>query len=259
MNAADAPSAADAPATLPRGDGNRIAYHSRAGKSPGVLFLGGFKSDMTGTKATALDHYCEKTGRTFTRFDYLGHGQSSGTFIEGTIGRWLDDALAVLDSLTHGPQIVVGSSMGGWLSCLLTLARPERVAGLITVAAAPDMTERLIWAQMNDEQRAALARDGLFRDPSSYDPAGYEITDALIAEGRRHLILGDAIAIRCPVRLFHGTADADVPHALSVELLGRIESRDATLTLVKDGDHRLSGTDDLARLTGAIEELAARA
>ncbi|WP_233560069.1 alpha/beta fold hydrolase [Oleomonas cavernae] len=190
MNAADAPSAADAPAQLLRGDGNRLAYHSRTGKSPGVLFLGGFKSDMTGTKATALDHYCANTGRAFTRFDYFGHGRSSGAFTDGTIGRWLDDAIAVLDSLTQGPQIVVGSSMGGWIACLLTLARPDRVAGLVTVAAAPDMTERLIWAQLSHDQKMALARDGLFRDPSAYDPEGYEITQGLVTEGRDHLILG---------------------------------------------------------------------
>lgn len=239
-----------------RGDGHKIAYHSRTGKSPGVLFLGGFKSDMTGTKATALDKYCANTGRAFTRFDYFGHGRSSGAFTDGTIGRWLDDALAVLDSLTQAPQIVVGSSMGGWIACLLTLARPGRVAGLVTVAAAPDMTERLIWAQLSHDQKVALARDGLFRDPSAYDPEGYEITQALVTEGRDHLILGGPIAIRCPTRLIHGTADADVPHALSAELLERIESTDATLTLVKGGDHRLSSDADLARLTGAVAELA---
>lgn len=257
MNAADAPSAA--PASLMRGDCNSLAYHSRTGKSPGVLFLGGFKSDMTGNKATALDEYCARSGRAFTRFDYFGHGRSSGAFADGTIGRWLDDALAVLDSLTEGPQVVVGSSMGGWIACLLTLARPARVAGLVTVAAAADMTERLILPQLSAAQKAALARDGIFRDPSAYDPQGYEITQQLLDEGRRHLILGGPVPIRCPVRLIHGTADRDVPWSLSAELMDRLESPDATLTLVKDGDHRLSAPADLARLAGAIDELLALA
>ncbi|TDP45347.1 pimeloyl-ACP methyl ester carboxylesterase [Zavarzinia compransoris] len=239
-------------------DGQSIAYHTSAGKSPGVLFLGGFKSDMTGTKATALDAWCGATGRAFTRFDYEGHGASSGRFTEGTIGRWLDDALAVIDLVTAGPLIVVGSSMGGWIAALATLARPGRVAGLITLAAAPDFTDRLIEARMTPAQRAALERDGFIVDPSDYDPEGYEITRSLIEEGRNHLILGRPVAIRCPFRLIHGDADTDVPWQLSAELLAAAESADATLTLVKGADHRLSGPADLARLEAAIEELAGR-
>lgn len=212
---------------------------------------------MTGTKATALDAWCRATGRAFTRFDYQGHGASSGRFTEGTIGRWRDDALAVIDLVTRGPLIVVGSSMGGWIAALVALARPERVAGLVTLAAAPDFTSRLIEARMTPEQQAAMARDGFITDPSDYDPEGYEITRDLVEEGRNHLILGGPVAIRCPIRLVHGDADKDVPWSLSAELLARVESRDATLTLVKGADHRLSSPADLARLQAAIEELAA--
>ncbi|MFA5122614.1 alpha/beta hydrolase [Zavarzinia sp.] len=257
MNDADAPFTAAAPRKLGRGDDHWIAYHTAAGKSPGVLFLGGFKSDMTGTKATALDEFCRRTGRSFTRFDYFGHGASSGKFTDGTIGRWRDDALAVLDQVTQGPQVVVGSSMGGWIANLLTVARPERVAGLITLAAAPDFTHRLIETRLTQAQREALARDGFVTDPSAYDPDGYQITRSLIEEGRNHLILDRPVAIRCPVRLIHGDSDADVPWSLSAELLGRLESADATLTLVKGADHRLSNPADIARMEQAVEELAA--
>lgn len=216
---------------------------------------------MTGTKATALDRFCRETGRAFTRFDYRGHGASSGRFEDGTIGLWLSDALAILDEVVEGRVLLVGSSMGGWIASLVALARPERVAGLITLAAAPDFTSRLIEARMSAEQRAVLARDGFITDPSDYDPEGYRISRALIEEGRRHLILGgpvlgEAVAIRCPVRMIHGSADTDVPWTLSAELLERIESADASLTLVKGADHRLSAPADIARLEAAIAELA---
>ena len=211
---------------------------------------------MTGTKATALDDFCRREGRAYTRFDYLGHGASSGKFTEGTIGRWLVDALAVLDRVTAGPQIIVGSSMGGWIAALLALARPDRVAGLVTLAAAPDFTARLIEARLTAEDRAMLARDGKIVDPSDYDPEGYEITKDLIDEGREHLILGRPQPIRCPVRMIHGDHDTDVPWALSAELLDAVESADATMTLVKGADHRLSSPADIARMEAAIAELA---
>ncbi|MCF4167732.1 lysophospholipase [Zavarzinia compransoris] len=212
---------------------------------------------MTGTKATALDAFCRRAGRAFTRFDYSGHGASGGRFADGTIGQWLGDALAVFDQVTRGPQVVVGSSMGGWIAALLTLARPDRVAGLVTLAAAPDFTSRLIEARLTDADRAALARDGFIVDLSDYDPDGYEITRGLIEEGRGHLILGrGAVAIRCPLRMIHGDRDTDVPWALSAELLGAVESADATLTLVKGADHRLSSPADIARMEAAIAELA---
>lgn len=256
MKTAETPSTTS-PSRLTRGEHHSIAYHTSDGKSPGVLFCGGFKSDMTGTKATALDQFCRREGRAFTRFDYSGHGASEGRFVDGTIGEWLGDALAIFDQVTQGPQIVVGSSMGGWIAALLTLARPDRVAGLVTLAAAPDFTSRLIEARLTDEDRAALERDGHIVDPSDYDPEGYEITRGLIEEGRQHLILGRGpLAIRCPLRMIHGDHDTDVPWALSAELLDAVMADDASLTLVKGADHRLSSPADIARMEAAIAELA---
>ncbi|WP_243404015.1 alpha/beta hydrolase [Zavarzinia aquatilis] len=211
---------------------------------------------MTGTKATALDRFCRATGRAFTRFDYRGHGASSGQFADGTIGGWLGDALAVLDQVVQGPVVLVGSSMGGWIASLVAISRPERVAGLVTLAAAPDFTHRLIEARMSEAQREAMARDGFIVDPSDYDPAGYEIRKTLVDEGRDHLILNGPVAIRCPLRMIHGTEDTDVPWSLSAELLARVQSADATLTLVKGADHRLSSPADIARMEAAVAELA---
>jgi pimeloyl-ACP methyl ester carboxylesterase len=245
-----------APARLARADGASLAYHARAGKSPGVVFLGGFKSDMTGTKASALDAWCAAEGRAFVRFDYFGHGQSDGAFVEGTIGRWIDDALAVVDTLTEGPLVVVGSSMGGWIATHVARARPARVAGLVTVAAAPDFTERLIWGALDAEARLALRRDGVRHEPSAYSEDPYPLTWKLVEEGRRHLLLDAPVAIDVPVRLHHGLSDADVPWTLSVELAEKLTSRDVVVTLVKGGDHRLSTPADLARLTADVAALA---
>ncbi len=240
---------------LPRPDGSRIAYESMPGKTPGVMFLGGFHSDMTGTKATALDAHCRATGRAYVRFDYTGHGLSSGKFEEGTIGQWAADAVAVLDEVAGGPQVLVGSSMGGWIMLLAALARPERVAGLVGVAAAPDFTEDLIWNELPEEARETMAREGRWIRPSEYDETGYPITMRLIGEGRDHLLLRGPIDIRCPVRLIHGEEDEDVPWGVSHRLSRALQSDDVTLTLVKGGDHRLSGPADLERLGRAIEDL----
>lgn len=240
---------------LPRPDGATIAYHRLPGKSPGVMFCGGFKSDMTGTKAMALEAACRKTGRAYVRFDYFGHGQSSGQFTEGTVGRWAEDTIAVLDRLTEGPQILVGSSMGGWLVLLAALARRERVAGIACIAPAPDFTEALMWPNLPDDAKTALMRDGVWQRPSQYSPDPYPITRNLIEEGRRHLLLDRGIALDVPVRILHGMADPDVPWRHSLKLIAALMSRDVTLTLVKDGDHRLSEPADIARLTAAIEDL----
>lgn len=248
----------DKPKRLTLSDGSYIAYHASPGKNPGVVFLGGFMSDMTGTKATALEAHCRATGRAFVRFDYLGHGASSGKFEDGTIGRWRDDALAVLDRVTDGPQILVGSSMGGWIALLAALARPERVVGLVGLAAAPDFTRDLMWPSFTPEERDALARDGFIRQPTEYGDEPYVITRKLLDEAERHLLLDRPVGITCPVRLIHGTADPDVPWDVSRRLLERLQSQDVTLTLVKDGDHRLSGPADLARLFAAVDELAAK-
>src|SRR6266566_4339912 len=175
--------------TLARPDGATIAYHRVPGRAPGIVFLGGLRSDMTGTKALFLDEFCRRKGRAYVRFDYFGHGASSGDFALGTIGRWRDDAVAVIDSLTEGPQILVGSSMGGWIMLLAALARPQRVAALVGIAAAPDFTAELLPACLEAEQRGELEQAGSVVLPSDYDPAGYLYTKALIEDGREHLLL----------------------------------------------------------------------
>ena len=248
------------PETLTLPDGVRIAYRrlgARAGDArPGIVFLSGFASDMTGTKGTALADWAKERDQALLRFDYSGHGQSSGAFRDGTIGRWTADALAAIDRLTVGPQLLVGSSMGGWIMLLAALARPARIAGLIGIAAAPDFTEDLMWAQMSAETRARLLAAGVIQQPSQYQDAPLEISRALIEDGRRHLVLRGAIDIRCPVRLLHGMADPDVPWQTSVRLAERLTSEDVTITLIKDGDHRLSRAEDLRRIFAAVVDLS---
>jgi pimeloyl-ACP methyl ester carboxylesterase len=243
------------PGILACEDGATIAYHRRSGGQPGVVFLGGFRSDMTGTKARALDSFCAARGQAFLRFDYFAHGASSGDFADATIGRWKADALLVLDRLTEGPQILVGSSLGGWLMLLAALARPERVKALIGIAAAPDATEDLMWARFPPEVKDEITRSGSARLPSAYDPDGYLFTRRLFEEGRDHLVMRAALPIACPVRLLHGMRDPDVPWQTSLKLAERLSSEDVTITLVKDGDHRLSRDQDLALLMQTIETL----
>jgi pimeloyl-ACP methyl ester carboxylesterase len=240
--------------------GSFLAYRRRSAsrdgaKCPGIVFLGGFRSDMTGTKASTLDEFCHERGLSFLRFDYSGHGASSGDFVTGTISRWFADALAALDHLTEGPQILVGSSMGGWIMLLVALARPERIKGLVGLAPAPDFTETLIWWNLSDDDRARLLTDGKLEQPSDYSQEPTVITRALIEDGRKHLLLNGRIAIDAPVRLLHGLSDRDVPHQISIRLQQRLASQDVVVSLIKDGDHRLSRPQDLARLCGAVEEL----
>jgi pimeloyl-ACP methyl ester carboxylesterase len=243
------------PSILTREDGATIAYHRHTGHAPGVVFLGGFMSDMSGTKATALDAFCRARGQAFLRFDYFGHGRSSGDFAEATVGRWKDDALCVLDSLTAGPQVLVGSSLGGWIMLLVARERPARVKALIGIAAAPDATENLMWNRFAPELQASILRDGQARIPSAYGEAGYLITRKLIEDGRKHLLMGKPIPISSPVRLIHGMRDADVPYRVSVELAEKLQSEEVRIELVKDGDHRLSRDQDLALLTRTLESL----
>src|SRR5690349_9461615 len=212
----------DAPEFLARDDGERIAYRRVPGKAPGIVFLGGFMSDMSGTKATALEAFCRARGQAFLRFDYFGHGASSGAFRDATIGRWREDAITVLDHLTQGPQILVGSSMGGWMMLLAALARPASVAALVGIAAAPDFTQELMWPSFSADEQRRLVNEGAITVPSEYDPRGYTITHQLIEEGRRHLVLGDTVPIACPVRLLHGMADPDVPWQMSLRLAERL-------------------------------------
>ncbi len=235
--------------------GARIAFHHMKGKGPGVMFLGGFKSDMEGTKALALQNMCMKHGRSFTRFDYSGHGQSSGRFEDCTMSDWLADTLGILDQVTDGPQILVGSSMGGWLALLAARARPERVKGLVLIAPAPDFTERLMWQTFSDEIRATIIRTGRYEQPSEYSDEPYVITRSLIEDGRRHLMLDDPIPITAAVRILHGQKDVDVPWRMSLELVDRLESHDVKATFIKSGDHRLSTDADIAQLGSTLQEL----
>jgi pimeloyl-ACP methyl ester carboxylesterase len=236
--------------------GQRIAYDRIGGREPGIVFLHGLRSDMTGTKALALADWARRTGRAFVRFDCSGHGRSSGRFEEGAIGDWFADALAVLNLLTGGPQVLVGSSMGGWLALLLARAVPGRVRGLVGIAAAPDFTEDSMWAQATEAQRTALLRDGFIQRPGDYGDDPYVITRRLIEEGRAHLVLRGPLSLPFPVRLLHGTADADVPPAVALRLLDHATSPDIRLTLVKDADHRFSSAACLALIETAISEVS---
>ena len=254
------------PQILTCADGTALAYYKTQARKarteaktprPGLVFLGGFMSDMTGTKAVALEAFAKRSGRDFLRFDYRGHGASSGRFEEGTIGLWVDDAVAALDKLTAGPQVLIGSSMGGWIMLLAALARPQRIAGLVGIAAAADFTEDLIWARATPEERAILQRDGHIDRPSDYSAAPYHITLRLIEEGRDHLLLGKPIPLTCPVRLIHGMKDLDVPWQTSLRIAGALESDDVEVTLVKEAAHRLSEPEDLQRLERTLAALGA--
>jgi pimeloyl-ACP methyl ester carboxylesterase len=239
-------------------DGAKIAWRRVRGRGPGLLWLGGFRSEMSGTKAGAMADWAASEGRDFLRFDYFGHGVSDGRFEAGTITRWRADALAILDALTEGPVILVGSSMGGWLACLVALARPERIAGLLLIAPAADFTERLIAPGLSRPARAALRRDGVWRRSSDYDPQGYPITRALLEDGARWSILPGPVPIEAPVRILQGGADPDVPWRHALELALAMKSADLVFSLIRDGDHRLSRPEDLARLTAFAAELAGR-
>ncbi len=249
------PADADPPDVVDRDDGATIAYHRTPGKSPGVIFLTGFLSDMTGGKALALEAFCRSRGQAYLRFDYFGHGASSGAFTDGTIGRWAEDTVFVLDRLTEGPQVLVGSSLGGWIMLLAALARPQRVAGLLGIAAAPDFTEDLIPHELSGEQKAVLERDGVVYLESPYDPEPTPVTRTLLEDGARHLVLRREMPLDCPVRLIHGMRDPDVPWQTSLRLARMIRSADVELTLVKDGEHRLSEDADLERLCGVLDAL----
>ncbi|MBX3454865.1 alpha/beta hydrolase [Ferrovibrio sp.] len=247
-------------AHLPQPAGYTIAYcHTPANGPtplPGIVFCGGFRSDMTGTKAIALEQAALATGRGFTRFDYFAHGASPGDFAQGSIGRWLEDTLAILDRVTQGAnqgaQILVGSSMGGWLATLAALKRPERVAGLVLIAPALDFTEDLLLATLTPEQRAALERDGVYREPSHYSEQPYEFHWHLIAEGRKHLLLDKPLDLPCPVRILQGMQDPDVPWQHALRIAESITQPDTRLTLLKDGDHRLSRPQDIDLLVETV-------
>lgn len=237
-----------------------IAVRARAGAAPGIFWLGGFRSDMQGTKAQALDQWARDAGRACVRFDYSGHGESGGNFRDGTIGRWLQESLDVFAAQGHGRQILVGSSMGAWIALLLvralgTAAVRSRVAGMVLIAPAVDFTEELMWKKMSDDARKALAQAGYWQQPSAYSHEPTVITARLIEEGRQHLLFGGMIETGCPVRILQGAADTDVPSSHAVELVARLAQDDVVLTLIKDGDHRLSRPQDIERLICAIAEI----
>jgi hypothetical protein len=248
------PNGAEITGFLDRGDG-RLAWRRAPGAGPTVVWLGGFASDMAGTKAEALAEWAVAKGRNFLRFDYFGHGASDGDFREGTITRWRADALAVVDELTEGPLVLVGSSMGGWISCLVALSRPERVAAMVLIAPAPDFTEKLMKPGFPKEVLEVIAREGEYVAPSRYGD-GYPITRLLLEDGARWSILDEMVAITCPVRILQGAADRDVPWRHALDLALALEGENVTFTLIKDGDHRLSRPQDLERLLAAVEELA---
>ena len=244
------------PSTLTR-DGNALAYHATGGTGPGIVFLGGFRSDMEGTKALDLEAWARSEGRAFLRLDYSGHGQSGGAFGDGSIGDWCADALAVIEAATEGPQVLVGSSMGGWIALLIARDRPDLVAGLVTIAAAPDFTEDGYWASFGPAQRTALETVGHVAVPSDYgDP--YIITRRLIEEGRDRLVLRSPLPLPVPTRFLQGTADDAVPVATALRLLDHAEGPDMRLTLVKGADHRFSAPDELALIRRAVAEVLDR-
>jgi pimeloyl-ACP methyl ester carboxylesterase len=249
----------------------RIAVRCRPGGTPGVFWLGGFNSDMRGTKAEALDAWAARHGRSCIRFDYSGHGESGGKFADGTIGRWLEEAVAVFTHYVRGPQVIVGSSMGGWLALLLIRAlkagrkenatggeastqAPAGIVGLVLIAPAVDFTEALMWRRFTLEIRREIEEKGYWERPSEYSPEPYRITRGLIEDGRRHLLLGGLIETGCPVRILQGVQDPDVPWRHAVDLVSRFARDDVVLTLVKDGDHRLSRPEDIERLLNAVAE-----
>ena len=242
--------------TLETPQGRALAYELTDGDGPAVAFLGGFKSDMQGTKAVHLEDWAKRTGRAFLRFDYSGHGDSSGAFTDGSIGDWAADALAALDLLA-GPVVLVGSSMGGWISLLVSRSRPDKVAGLVTIAAAPDFTEDSVWAGFDAEQRRALEEVGHVDLPSDYGEP-YRITKRLIEEGRDRLVLRKPLPLPFPVRFLQGTADADVAMDVALRLLDHAEGPDMRLTLVDGADHRFSDADCLSLIETVVEEVLSR-
>ena len=256
----------DGPEYLDVGTGadvRRIAVRKQSGTAPGIFWLGGFKSDMRGTKAEALGEHAARSGRAYVRFDYSGHGESRGRFEDGTITRWLEDALAVFETHAQGPQIAVGSSMGGWIALLLARALAGRVAvnatlaGLVLIAPAPDFTEALMWNEFSPEVKREIGENGSWQRPSAYGEEPYPITRVLIEDGRKHLLLDKPIELGCPARILQGVQDPDVPYAHAMKLVSCLAQDDVVLTLVKDGDHRLSRPEDIERLLRTVDELAA--
>ena len=237
----------------------RLAYHQSPGAAPTVVFLGGFRSDMEGTKAIHLESWARGRGQGFLRLDYSGHGQSSGEFLEGCIGDWTDDAEAMISMVCDGPVVFVGSSMGGWVSLILAGRMSEKIKGIVGIAAAPDFTEDSMWAGFSEDQQNELARIGHVALPSDYSDEPYIITRRLIEDGRNHLVLRRPLPLPYPVRLLQGTADADVDLSVALRLIDHTDGPDIRLTLVKDADHRFSTPECLALIEQSVEDVLAHA
>ena len=244
---------------LEMADGSRRAYHqllpSADDSRPGILFCAGHGSDMFGTKAQILCDFANAQGLGFLRFDYFGHGLSDGALVEGTISRWVDDALQMMDRLTQGPQIIIGSSLGGWVMLRLAQERADRIAGLIGIAAAPDFTERLIWGPLSDEQKQQVREQGFLAEENPYSDEDVIYSYELICDGRDNLVLSSELKIDAPVILHHGMRDAEVPWRTSVDIASQISSPQVTVQLDKDADHRYSGPEQLRALTETARRL----
>ncbi len=243
------------PKILRRQDGSTIAYYKSTGRSPGIVFIHGWMSNMTGAKAVCLERWCQAQERAFVRFDCFGHGQSSGNFYDGTVGRWVGDTGAVLEKLTNGPQVLIGSSIGGWVALLAALKWPVRVAGFLGIAVAVDFTEDVIWRRLSHAQREELSSRRTLRLPNPNHGDPYYITQALIADGRKHLLLKDRIAVTCPIRLIHGLEDREVPWQTALRLQEKIAFPNITTTIIKDGNHRLSRPQDLEKILKIAADL----
>jgi pimeloyl-ACP methyl ester carboxylesterase len=255
------------PAFLDRG-AHQLAYEKTDGNAPTLVWLGGFRSDMTGSKAMKVEEYAKERGQACLRFDYAGHGQSTGAFTDGTIGSWRDDAAAMIEAQASGETILVGSSMGGWIALLLAIdeakkakaeGRASRVKALVLIAPAPDFTQKLMWPKFSESQQKTILEEGQLVEPSPYDPEPTIITRALIEDGKNHLILDDMIETACPVRIVQGVADPDVPHTHALKLMDVLAGEDVVMTLIKDGDHRLSRDEDLATLVRVLDALPSQA
>jgi pimeloyl-ACP methyl ester carboxylesterase len=234
--------------------GRRIAYHHTNGNGPTVIFCGGYMSDMEGTKALFLEKICKDLGISYVRFDYSGHGKSSEEFVDGTIGKWTEDALSIIDEVTRGELIIIGSSMGGWIGLLASIARKERIKAFVGIASAPDFTRELMWDNYSDAIKETLKTEGIYLEPSDYSDVHYKVSYALIQDGEHHILLNKPIDLECPVGLFHGLLDLDVPASYSSRIAKKIKSNDVIISFNKSGDHRLSSDADLNRLKQAISE-----
>lgn len=243
------------PAIFETTTSRKIAYCKSSGTGPGVVFLGGFMSDMAGTKATYLESWAKEQNRAFLRFDYSGHGQSSGAFQDGCIGEWADDAQQAIMALTDGPQILVGSSMGGWIALLMAKRIPQKIAGLVGIAAAPDFTEDSMWDGFSGAQKAAIMSDGHLALASDYSDEPYIITKKLIEDGRNQLVLREPLSLPFPTRFLHGTADADVDISVALRLMDHVQGDDVRLTLVKGADHSFSTPENLQMIRRAIHSV----